>query len=55
AGALGGIAFARLAGELLSHFAAQGRIEQGYGLLFMFCGCAYLLAWGLMRLLVPAR
>ena len=55
AGALGGIAFSRLAGELLSHFAALGKIEQGYGLLFMFCGCAYLLAWALMRLLVPPK
>ena len=35
--------------------AAQGKIEQGYGLLFMFCGCAYLVAWTLMRLLVPPK
>jgi ACS family hexuronate transporter-like MFS transporter len=53
AGALGGILYARLAGELLAHFAAQGHTEQGYFLLFMFSGCAYLLAWVLMRALVP--
>ena len=53
AGAVGGILIARVAGLLLQHFAALNRIEVGYGILFMLCGSAYLVAWILMHLLAP--
>jgi len=53
AGAVGGILIARLAGLLLQHFAALGRTELGYGLLFIICGSAYLVAWFVMHLLAP--
>lgn len=53
AGAVGGILIARTAGKLLEHFAAQGRTELGYGIMFMICGSAYLVAWVVMHLLVP--
>ena len=53
AGAVGGILIARIAGKLLEHFAAQGRTELGYGIMFMICGSAYLAAWIVMHLLVP--
>ncbi|HWL14073.1 MAG TPA: MFS transporter, partial [Opitutus sp.] len=53
AGAVGGVLIARIAGELLAHFAAIGKTELGYALLFMICGSAYLVAWILMHLLVP--
>jgi ACS family hexuronate transporter-like MFS transporter len=53
AGGLGGILVSRVAGELLAHYTTLGRIEVGYGMLFVFCGSAYLLAWVIMHLLVP--
>jgi MFS transporter, ACS family, hexuronate transporter len=53
AGALGGILIARVAGLLLKHFAALGKIEVGYGILFVVCGVAYVLAWLVMHFLVP--
>jgi ACS family hexuronate transporter-like MFS transporter len=53
AGAVGGILIARVAGLLLAHFTAQGKTELGYGILFMICGSAYLVAWIIMHLLVP--
>ena len=53
AGAIGGILIARAAGLLLQHFSALGKIEQGYGILFVICGSAYLTAWIIMHLLAP--
>ncbi|MGC4071377.1 MAG: MFS transporter [Nibricoccus sp.] len=53
AGAIGGILIARAAGKLLAHFTALGKIEVGYGILFVVCGSAYIVAWTLMHLLVP--
>lgn len=53
AGAVGGILIAYVAGLLLSHFTALGKIELGYGILFVICGSAYLVAWVIMHLLVP--
>jgi len=53
AGSLGGIAFPILAGKLLDHFTQKGDITAGYGILFAFCGFAYLLAFGISHLLAP--
>jgi ACS family hexuronate transporter-like MFS transporter len=53
AGAIGGILIARAAGVLLAHFTEQGKVEIGYGILFVVCGSAYVIAWVLMHLLVP--
>jgi ACS family hexuronate transporter-like MFS transporter len=53
AGAVGGILIARVAGLLLKHFAALGKTELGYGILFIICGSAYVVAWIIMHLLVP--
>lgn len=53
AGASGGILIAWAAGLLLKHFTALGKVELGYGILFVVCGVAYLTAWILMHLLVP--
>jgi MFS transporter, ACS family, hexuronate transporter len=53
AGAVGGILIARAAGLLLQHFTALGKVEVGYGILFVVCGSAYITAWILMNLLVP--
>jgi ACS family hexuronate transporter-like MFS transporter len=53
AGAVGGILIARSAGLLLQHYTALGKVEVGYGILFMVCGSAYITAWVLMHLLAP--
>ncbi len=53
AGAIGGVVVAWIAGQLLEHFTAIGRIEAGYAILFVICGSAYLVAWFLMHLLAP--
>lgn len=53
AGSVGGLLFPLLVGYLLDHFKAQGNITAGYNLLFVFCGLAYLLAWGIMHLFAP--
>ncbi len=53
AGAIGGILISKLAGKLLAHYTGQGQIEVGYGILFMVCGLAYVLAWLVMHALVP--
>ena len=53
AGAVGGILIARAAGLLLQHFTAQGKVELGYGILFIVCGSAYLAAWLVMHALAP--
>jgi len=53
AGAVGGIFIARVAGLLLQHFTALGKTELGYGILFIICGSAYLVAWLIMHALAP--
>jgi ACS family hexuronate transporter-like MFS transporter len=53
AGGIGGILIARAAGELLAHYTALGKVEVGYGILFVVCGSAYIVAWVIMHLLVP--
>jgi len=53
AGAFGGILIAAAAGLLLDHFKALGHIETGYGIMFVVCGSAYVIAWTVMHLLVP--
>ena len=53
AGALGGILFPLLVGRLLDSYKAAGNIGAGYNVIFVLCGCAYLLAWGIMHLFAP--
>lgn len=53
AGGLGGILISKSAGYLFDHYKGLGSIETGYYMMFIFCGLAYLLAWFIMRTLVP--
>jgi ACS family hexuronate transporter-like MFS transporter len=53
AGAVGGILIARAAGVLLKHFTELGKVQVGYGIMFVICGLAYVTAWMIMHLLVP--
>lgn len=51
AGAVGGILFPLLAGYLLDMYKLQHNISAGYNILFLICGSAYLVAWGIIHLL----
>jgi ACS family hexuronate transporter-like MFS transporter len=53
AGSVGGILIAQTAGLMLQHYKNLGKIEIGYGIMFVICGLAYITAWVLMHLLVP--
>jgi ACS family hexuronate transporter-like MFS transporter len=53
AGAIGGLLIAWAAGQLLDHYKLINQLEVGYGILFVFCGSAYIIAWIVMHLLVP--
>ena len=53
AGAVGGMLIAQAAGLVLKHYSELGKLEAGYGILFVFCGFAYLTAWLIMHFLAP--
>lgn len=53
AGAVGGIFIAKSAGLLFDHYKAMGDIKIGYGIMFMICATAYIIAWFVMHALVP--
>lgn len=55
AGGLGGVLITKVAGRLFDHYSALGQIQTGYMIMFTFCALAYLLAWCLMKALVPAH
>jgi ACS family hexuronate transporter-like MFS transporter len=51
AGGLGGVALQKLAGGLTDHFIADP--QTAYRVMFCTCSFSYLLAWGLIKTLVP--
>jgi ACS family hexuronate transporter-like MFS transporter len=53
AGGLGGVALSKLGGWLFDYYAALGSIQTGYMIVFTICALAYLVAWGVMKALVP--
>jgi ACS family hexuronate transporter-like MFS transporter len=53
AGGIGGVIVTKAGGVLFDHYKALGHIETGYTIMFVFCAIAYLLAWSIMKLLVP--
>lgn len=53
AGSVGGILFPLLVGIILDNYKAAGNIGGGYNIIFIICGFAYLLAWGVMHLFSP--
>ena len=53
AGGLGGVALTKLGGWVFDATKAQGNIGTGYMIMFTICALAYLVAWAVMRLLVP--
>jgi ACS family hexuronate transporter-like MFS transporter len=53
AGGIGGVLVTKVGGALFDHYKALGHIETGYTIMFAFCAVAYLIAWGVMKSLVP--
>jgi len=53
AGGLGGVVLSKLGGALFDHYQALGHIQTGYTIMFAICAVAYLIAWGIMKSLVP--
>ncbi|MDN3547726.1 MFS transporter [Mucilaginibacter aquaedulcis] len=53
AGSVGGILFPLLVGNILEFYKEAGHLTTGYNIIFLICGCAYLLAWFIMHLLSP--
>jgi ACS family hexuronate transporter-like MFS transporter len=53
AGGIGGVILTKLGGALFDHYKALGHIETGYTIMFTICSVAYLVAWAVMKALVP--
>lgn len=53
AGGLGGVIISKVGGALFDHYDKLGHIQTGYTIMFVFCAIAYLLAWCIMKGLVP--
>ena len=53
AGGLGGVFMSKLGGALFDHYKGLGHIETGYTIMFAICAVSYLIAWSIMKALVP--
>lgn len=53
AGGIGGVLITKVGGALFDYYKAQGNIATGYTYMFAFCAIAYVLAWTIMKSLVP--
>jgi MFS transporter, ACS family, hexuronate transporter len=53
AGGIGGVIITKIAGALFDHYKELGKIETGYTIMFVFCAIAYIIAWSIMKTLVP--
>jgi ACS family hexuronate transporter-like MFS transporter len=53
AGGIGGVVMTKLGGYLFDKYKALGHIETGYTIMFAICAVAYIIAWLVMKSLVP--
>lgn len=53
AGGIGGVLVSKLGGYLFDYFESLGHIQTGYTIMFVICSVAYLLAWAVIKTLVP--
>jgi ACS family hexuronate transporter-like MFS transporter len=53
AGGLGGVLVSKLGGALFDYYDGLGHIQTGYTIMFAICAVAYLVAWSVMKTLVP--
>ena len=53
AGGIGGVIVSKVGGALFDHYKALGHIQTGYTIMFTYCAIAYIIAWTIMKTLVP--
>lgn len=53
AGGIGGVIVSKVGGGLFDYYKGLGHIETGYTIMFTFCAIAYIIAWAVMKALVP--
>lgn len=53
AGGIGGVLVSKLGGYLFDYYDGLGHIQTGYTIMFVLCAVAYLIAWTVIKLLVP--
>lgn len=53
AGGIGGVIISKLGGKLFDYYASIGSLQTGYVIMFSICAVMYLIAWIIMKLLVP--
>ena len=53
AGGIGGVLVSKVGGYLFDYYESLGHIQTGYSIMFILCAVAYLVAWGVMKILVP--
>lgn len=53
AGGIGGVVLSKVAGALFDYYDAFGKITIGYTIMFAICAVSYLIAWIIMKALVP--
>jgi ACS family hexuronate transporter-like MFS transporter len=53
AGGFGGVLISKMGGWVFDYYGAQGHLETGYSIMFAVCALAYLVAWCVMKALVP--
>ena len=53
AGGLGGVVISKVGGALFDHYKALGHVQTGYTIMFTVCAVAYVIAWVIMKSLVP--
>ena len=53
AGAFSGVIVSKTGGALFDHYQRLGHIQTGYTIMFSFCAVAYLVAWMIIKILVP--
>ena len=53
AGGMGGVLMTKLGGALFDHYKLLGHVKTGYTIMFTICALAYLVAWFVMKTLVP--
>lgn len=52
-GAIGSVLFPIFIGFILDFYKAQGNIVTGYNIIFLVCGCSFLVAWALIHFITP--
>lgn len=53
AGGIGGVIISKSGGALFDYYKSLGHIQTGYTIMFAICAVAYLIAWFVMKSLVP--